>query len=60
MINKTATHVAEAIGAAMDRATVMIGGFGTAGIPNVLINGLLAQGAKDRSVFLCSLLCSRA
>lgn len=43
----------------MDRATVMIGGFGTAGIPNVLINGLLAQGAKDRSVFLCSLLCSR-
>jgi 3-oxoadipate CoA-transferase alpha subunit len=52
--------VAEAIGQAMDRATVMIGGFGTAGIPNVLITGLLAQGAKDRSVFLCSLLCSRA
>ena len=60
MINKTATHVAEAIGTAMDGATVMIGGFGTAGIPNVLIDDLIAQGAKDLSVFLCSLLCSRA
>jgi 3-oxoadipate CoA-transferase alpha subunit len=30
-----------------DGATVMIGGFGTAGIPNELINGLIDQGAKD-------------
>ena len=52
MINKTAPHVAEAIGPAMDGATVMIGGFGTAGIPNVLIDDLIAQGAKDLSVFL--------
>jgi 3-oxoadipate CoA-transferase, alpha subunit len=60
MINKTATHVASAIGPAMDGATVMIGGFGTVGITNVLIDGLIAQSAKDLSVFLCSLLCSRA
>jgi len=30
-----------------DGSTVMIGGFGTAGIPNELIDGLIAQGAKD-------------
>jgi 3-oxoadipate CoA-transferase alpha subunit len=30
-----------------DGATVMIGGFGTAGLPNELIDALLAQGAKD-------------
>jgi len=50
MINKTATHVAEAIGTVMDGATVLIGGFGTAGIPNELIDGLIAQGAKDLTI----------
>jgi 3-oxoadipate CoA-transferase alpha subunit len=50
MINKTAPHVAEAIGPAMDGATVMIGGLGMAGIPNVLIDGLIAQGAKNFGV----------
>ena len=30
-----------------DGATVMIGGFGTAGLPNELTEALLAQGAKD-------------
>jgi acyl CoA:acetate/3-ketoacid CoA transferase alpha subunit len=28
-------------------ATVLIGGFGTAGIPNELIEGLIEQGARD-------------
>jgi 3-oxoadipate CoA-transferase alpha subunit len=30
-----------------DGATVLIGGFGTAGIPDELIDGLIAQGARD-------------
>lgn len=33
-----------------DGATVMIGGFGTSGIPNELIDGLIAQGAKNLTV----------
>jgi len=47
MIDKIANSVAEAIGPVADGATVLIGGFGTAGIPNELIDGLIAQGAKD-------------
>ncbi len=47
MIYKIANNVAEAIGPVADGATVLIGGFGTAGIPNELIDGLIAQGAKD-------------
>jgi 3-oxoadipate CoA-transferase alpha subunit len=47
MIDKIATNVAEAIGPVADGATVLIGGFGTAGIPNELIDGLIAQGAKE-------------
>ena len=45
MINKIAATVAEALSGVKDGATVMIGGFGTAGIPNELIDGLIAQGA---------------
>jgi len=50
MINKIACSVAEAIGPVADGATVLIGGFGTAGIPNELIEGLIAQGAKDLTI----------
>ncbi len=50
MINKIATSVAEALAGVTDGATVMIGGFGTAGIPNELIDGLIEQGAKDLTV----------
>jgi 3-oxoadipate CoA-transferase alpha subunit len=50
MIDKVARSVAEAIGPVADGATVLIGGFGTAGIPNELIEGLLAQGATDLTV----------
>ena len=54
MIDKIASSVAEAIGAVPDGATVMIGGFGTAGIPNELIDGLIAQladgGARELTV----------
>lgn len=50
MINKIAASVAEALAGIQDGSTVMIGGFGTAGIPNELIDGLLAQGARDLTV----------
>ncbi|MEO8652566.1 MAG: 3-oxoacid CoA-transferase subunit A [Ramlibacter sp.] len=50
MINKIARTVAEALAGVKDGATVLIGGFGTAGIPNELIDGLIEQGAKDLTV----------
>ena len=50
MINKIANSVAEALAGVQDGATVMIGGFGTAGIPNELIDGLIVQGAKNLTI----------
>ncbi len=47
MINKIVATVADALADTAHGATVMIGGFGTAGIPNELIDGLLLQGARD-------------
>ena len=48
MINKIARSMADALADVRDGSTVMIGGFGTAGIPNELIDGLIAQGALVR------------
>ena len=50
MINKIASSVADALADVKNGATILIGGFGTAGIPNELIDGLIAQGAKDLTV----------
>ena len=50
MINKIALSIADALADVKDGATILIGGFGTAGIPNELIEGLIAQGAKDLTV----------
>lgn len=50
MINKIARSVADALAGVQDGSTVLIGGFGTAGIPNELIDGLIAQGARDLTV----------
>jgi 3-oxoadipate CoA-transferase, alpha subunit len=47
MIDKLAASVAHALQGVPDGATVMVGGFGTAGIPNELIDGLIEQGARD-------------
>jgi 3-oxoadipate CoA-transferase alpha subunit len=47
MINNIAPSITAALADVKDGSTVMIGGFGTAGIPNELIDGLIAQGAKD-------------
>lgn len=50
MINKIARSIADALADVKDGSIILIGGFGTAGIPNELIDGLIAQGAKDLTV----------
>ncbi|HLR29449.1 MAG TPA: 3-oxoacid CoA-transferase subunit A [Paenalcaligenes sp.] len=50
MIDKTVNTVQEALAGIQDEATILIGGFGTAGIPGELIDGLIEQGAKDLTV----------
>lgn len=50
MINKIADSVAQALAGIADGATVLIGGFGTAGIPDELIDGLIEQGARELTV----------
>ncbi len=50
MIDKIAPSVAHALSGLQDGATVMIGGFGSAGIPAELIDGLLAQGTRELTV----------
>ena len=50
MIHKIAASVGEALAGIPDGATVMVGGFGTAGIPNELIDGLIEQGARDLTI----------
>ena len=47
MINKIVNSVADALAGVEDGATVLMGGFGGAGQPNELVEGLIAQGAKD-------------
>lgn len=47
MIDKIVETVADAVADVRDGATVMIGGFGTAGLPDELIAALLDQGARD-------------
>ena len=50
MIDKFISSPAEALADVPDGATVMIGGFGNAGMPAELIDALIAQGAKDLTV----------
>ncbi len=50
MINKIAASISEALRDVRDGSTILIGGFGTAGIPAELIDGLIEQGAKDLTV----------
>jgi len=47
MINKISPSVEQALAGIHDGAIVMIGGFGGAGQPAELIDGLIAHGAKD-------------
>lgn len=50
MINKIVPSLAAAVSDIPDGATVMIGGFGPAGMPAELIDALIAQGAKDLTI----------
>lgn len=50
MINKVFDSPAAALGDVRDGATVMIGGFGTAGLPEELIQALLDKGARELTV----------
>ena len=50
MINKICASAAEALADVKDGATVLVGGFGTAGMPFHLVDALIAQGAKDLTI----------
>ena len=50
MISKIVASVAESLADVADGATVLIGGFGLAGHPIVLIDGLLEHGARDLTI----------
>jgi len=47
MIDKIVASTADAVAGVRDGATVMIGGFGTAGLPNELVAALLAQAPRS-------------
>jgi 3-oxoadipate CoA-transferase alpha subunit len=50
VIDKTIDTMAQAVAGIHDGATVMIGGFGNAGMPAALIDALIAQGARDLTI----------
>ncbi len=50
MIDKTVASTAAAVADIGNGATVMIGGFGTAGMPSELIDALIRQGARDLTI----------
>lgn len=47
MINKQVRSIAEGLEGIADGSTVLIGGFGSVGQPDQLIEGLIEQGARD-------------
>jgi len=50
MIDKTVHTAAAAVAGIQDGATIMIGGFGAAGVPLELIDALIEQGARDLTI----------
>eukprot|EP01034_Spumella_vulgaris_P033515 gene33515-41361_t len=50
MIDKTFESLQRAVADVHDGATVMIGGFGNAGMPSALIDALIEQGARDLTI----------
>ena len=50
MIDKIVPSLDQAVADISDGATVMIGGFGTAGMPSALIDALIRQGASDLTI----------
>jgi 3-oxoadipate CoA-transferase alpha subunit len=52
VINKIVRSIAEALDGVKDGSVVLIGGFGSVGQPDALIEGLIEQGAKDLTCVL--------
>ncbi len=52
MINKIVADMAAALDGIADGAVVLIGGFGSVGQPNQLIDGLIEHGARDLTIVL--------
>jgi len=50
VIDKTFPSAQEAVADIADGATVMIGGFGTAGMPSELIDALIARGSRELTI----------
>jgi 3-oxoadipate CoA-transferase alpha subunit len=50
MINKIVQTMAEAMTGIRDGSIVLLGGFGSVGLPCALVDGLIEQGAKDLTV----------
>jgi 3-oxoadipate CoA-transferase alpha subunit len=50
MINKVVASVEEAVSGIADGSTILIGGFGTAGMPFHLVDALITQGARDLTI----------
>ena len=50
MLSKLVGTIEEAVRDIADGSTVMIGGFGTAGLPDALLDALIAQGARELTV----------
>ena len=50
MIDKIVRSMAEAMAGVADGAVVLLGGFGSVGQPNALLEGLMERGAKDLTV----------
>jgi 3-oxoadipate CoA-transferase alpha subunit len=50
VIDKISDSLTSAVAGVHDGATVMIGGFGNAGMPAALIDALIEQGAKDLTI----------
>ena len=50
MINKVVSSPEAALADVSDGATIMIGGFGTAGMPEALVDAVIAQGAGNLTV----------
>lgn len=50
MINKIVQSLEAAVAGIKDGSTILVGGFGTAGMPFALVDALIAQGAKDLTI----------
>ena len=50
MVNKISPSIEAALAGVKDGSTILVGGFGGSGVPEELIDALIAQGAKDLTV----------